>query len=55
MKTTTEAARELGISPQRVQQFCRQRKMKRIGGMYLLTDDDIAACRERIGKRGRRK
>jgi hypothetical protein len=52
--TTSEAAAALGVSPRRVRQAVQRDGLgEKRGRDWLLTEDDIAYLRSRLGKRGR--
>lgn len=54
MKSSTEIARQSGMSHERVTQFARSHGVQKVGMQFVWTEDDEKAFLERIGKRGQR-
>lgn len=45
--TTDQAAQKLGLSRRRVLQYCLKEKVRKVGWMYLVTDEHIEDMRRR--------
>jgi predicted ArsR family transcriptional regulator len=53
-RTTTEAARELGLSVEAIRKYLQRYELgEKVGRDWFLDDDDLAFIRERRGRRGR--
>ena len=54
--TVKECAIETGLSPGRIRQAIRRGKLgRKIGGVYIVTDDELEFIISRKGRRGRRR